>query len=251
MARILAGGPRSRSAETEQKRAWIKRSLEYLGAERREKMTDIAIDRVFIGSCTNGRIEDLRPRPRSPTATRSASASTPWSYGIRHLVKAQDKGLDKIFLAAGFETRLLDVLAMIPDELEPGERCASTSNRNFEGRQGMGAAVVASRLKWRPRPRSPGASSTCATGDRGMKAGDLLIDESRWSSFVRSSCGRQKHRTRWRAPSNQFERAAQPAKRCCDPADQARRRAPPGRRDRHFRRLRRQPRNSKRMREPA
>ena len=104
-------------------------------------MTDLAIDRVFIGSCTNGRIEDLRAAAKvaeGRTVNSNVNAMIVPGSGI---VKAQAEaeGLDKIFLKAGFEWRepgCSMCLAMNPDKLKPEERCASTSNRNFEGRQG-------------------------------------------------------------------------------------------------------------------
>jgi 3-isopropylmalate/(R)-2-methylmalate dehydratase large subunit len=104
-------------------------------------MTDIAIDRVFIGSCTNSRIEDLREVARI-AAGKTVSASVyamivPGSGLVKE--QAEAEGLDKIFKAAGFDWRepgCSMCLAMNPDKLKPGERCASTSNRNFEGRQG-------------------------------------------------------------------------------------------------------------------
>jgi 3-isopropylmalate/(R)-2-methylmalate dehydratase large subunit len=105
-------------------------------------MTDIAIDRVFIGSCTNGRIEDLRTAASIVNGHRVAARVNAMVVPGSGLVKeqAESEGLDKIFLAAGFEWRepgCSMCLAMNADKLAPGERCASTSNRNFEGRQGF------------------------------------------------------------------------------------------------------------------
>ncbi len=126
----------------EKKRHAAERSLGYMGLKGGEKITDIKLDRVFIGSCTNGRIEDLREVARR---SRKARPSTPMSAAMivpgSGLVKeqAEAEGLDKIFKAAGFDWRepgCSMCLAMNPDKLKPGERCASTSNRNFEGRQG-------------------------------------------------------------------------------------------------------------------
>ncbi|WP_036291750.1 3-isopropylmalate dehydratase large subunit [Methylosinus sp. PW1] len=124
------------------KRQAIARALEYMGLEGGEKASDIAIDRVFIGSCTNGRIEDLRAAAAviaGKTINAKVNAIVVPGSG---LVKAQAEaeGLDKVFTAAGFEWRepgCSMCLAMNPDRLAPGERCASTSNRNFEGRQGF------------------------------------------------------------------------------------------------------------------
>ena len=118
------------------------RALEYMGLEPGTKMTDIELDRVWIGSCTNGRIEDLRAAAsviRGTTVADSVSAMVVPGSG---LVKAQaeSEGLDKLFVEAGFEWRepgCSMCLAMNADKLAPGERCASTSNRNFEGRQGF------------------------------------------------------------------------------------------------------------------
>ncbi len=124
------------------KRGAAERSLDYMGLKGGEKITDIALDRVFIGSCTNARIEDLRAVARVVDG-KSVSASVnamivPGSGLIK--AQAEAEGLDKIFIKAGFEWRepgCSMCLAMNPDKLAPGERCASTSNRNFEGRQGF------------------------------------------------------------------------------------------------------------------
>src|SRR5712672_1094387 len=129
----IADDNKRRAAET---------SLAYMGLKGGEKITDIAIDRVFIGSCTNGRLEDLRAAAKM-IAGKSVSANVnamvvPGSGIVKE--QAEAEGLDKIFLAAGFEWRepgCSMCLAMNPDKLMPGERCASTSNRNFEGRQGF------------------------------------------------------------------------------------------------------------------
>ena len=125
----------------ENKRRAAETSLGYMGLKGGEKITDIALDRVFIGSCTNGRIEDLRAAARvaqGKTVNANVSAMIVPGSGIVK-EQAEAEGLDKIFLAAGFEWRepgCSMCLAMNPDKLAPGERCASTSNRNFEGRQG-------------------------------------------------------------------------------------------------------------------
>jgi 3-isopropylmalate/(R)-2-methylmalate dehydratase large subunit len=125
----------------EHKRRAAERSLEYMGLKGGEKITDIAPNRVFIGSCTNARIEDLREVARiaaGKTVNANVSAMiVPGSGLVKE--QAEAEGLDKIFVAAGFEWRepgCSMCLAMNPDKLAPGERCASTSNRNFEGRQG-------------------------------------------------------------------------------------------------------------------
>jgi 3-isopropylmalate/(R)-2-methylmalate dehydratase large subunit len=125
----------------EHKRRAAERSLEYMGLKGGEKVTDIKLDRIFIGSCTNGRIEDLREVARvvdGKTVNANVNAMiVPGSGLVKE--QAEAEGLDKIFINAGFEWRepgCSMCLAMNPDKLAPGERCASTSNRNFEGRQG-------------------------------------------------------------------------------------------------------------------
>jgi 3-isopropylmalate/(R)-2-methylmalate dehydratase large subunit len=134
--------PDPANAADEGKRAAIVRSLAYMGLTPGTKMTDIAIDRVFIGSCTNGRIEDLRAAAAVVDGQRVSARVSAMVVPGSGLVKeqAEAEGLDKIFLAAGFEWRepgCSMCLAMNADRLAPGERCASTSNRNFEGRQGF------------------------------------------------------------------------------------------------------------------
>ncbi len=126
----------------ETKRISKRRALEYMGLEPGTKITDIRIDRAFIGSCTNGRIEDLRAVAKIVEGKRVADSVDAMIVPGSGLVKAQAEaeGLDKIFVAAGFDWRepgCSMCLAMNDDRLKPGERCASTSNRNFEGRQGF------------------------------------------------------------------------------------------------------------------
>jgi 3-isopropylmalate/(R)-2-methylmalate dehydratase large subunit len=122
----------------------LSRALEYMGLEAGQAITDIVIDKVFIGSCTNSRIEDLRAAAAvAKGKTRAANVKVAMVVPGSGLVKrqAEAEGLDKIFLEAGFEWRepgCSMCLAMNADRLEEGERCASTSNRNFEGRQGYG-----------------------------------------------------------------------------------------------------------------
>ena len=123
------------------KREAVERALKYMGLQGGEKITDIAIDRVFIGSCTNARIEDLREVAKVVGGKKVNANVNAMIVPGSGLVKtqAESEGLDKIFLKAGFEWRepgCSMCLAMNPDKLAPGERCASTSNRNFEGRQG-------------------------------------------------------------------------------------------------------------------
>jgi 3-isopropylmalate/(R)-2-methylmalate dehydratase large subunit len=134
--------PRVEDATTEAKRVSIARALDYMGLKGGEKITDLAVDRVFIGSCTNGRIEDLRAAAHfvaGKTINSNVSAMiVPGSGLVKQ--QAEEEGLDKIFKAAGFDWRepgCSMCLAMNADKLAPGERCASTSNRNFEGRQGF------------------------------------------------------------------------------------------------------------------
>ncbi|MDF0597637.1 3-isopropylmalate dehydratase large subunit [Psychromarinibacter halotolerans] len=119
-----------------------RQALDYMGLLPGQRVTDIELDRVFIGSCTNGRIEDLRLVARMVEGRRVhdrvSAMIVPGSGLVRE--QAEAEGLDRIFLDAGFEWRepgCSMCLAMNPDRLEPGERCASTSNRNFEGRQGF------------------------------------------------------------------------------------------------------------------
>jgi 3-isopropylmalate/(R)-2-methylmalate dehydratase large subunit len=134
--------PEPSAIPDEAKRRSAQRSLEYMGLKGGEKITDIELDRVFIGSCTNARIEDLREVARIVEGSRVKESVAAMIVPGSGLVKAQAEaeGLDKVFLASGFEWRepgCSMCLAMNADKLEPGERCASTSNRNFEGRQGF------------------------------------------------------------------------------------------------------------------
>jgi len=121
----------------------MKRSLEYMGLKPNTKMTDIKIDKVFIGSCTNGRIQDLREAAKLLKDKKIAEHVNAMVVPGSGLVKnqAEQEGLDKIFKNSGFEWRepgCSMCLGMNEDQLKPKERCASTSNRNFEGRQGRG-----------------------------------------------------------------------------------------------------------------
>ncbi len=134
--------PRVESGASEAKRASIARALDYMGLKGGEKIMDIAIDRVFIGSCTNGRLEDLRAASKIVEGKHISPHVNGMVVPGSGLVKqqAEAEGLDVIFKKAGFEWRepgCSMCLAMNPDRLAPGERCASTSNRNFEGRQGF------------------------------------------------------------------------------------------------------------------
>ncbi len=127
-----------------QKRAGIERALQYMGLVADTPISKIKLDKVFIGSCTNSRIEDLRAAAAVAKGKQKAASVqqvliVPGSGQVKR--QAEAEGLDKVFIAAGFEWRepgCSMCLAMNADRLEPGERCASTSNRNFEGRQGNG-----------------------------------------------------------------------------------------------------------------
>jgi 3-isopropylmalate/(R)-2-methylmalate dehydratase large subunit len=135
--------PDPAEAKGEAERRAMERALEYMALEPHTKIADIVVDRVFIGSCTNSRIEDLRAAARIVKGhKRNASVHAmvvPGSQTVKRAAEAE--GLDRVFLEAGFEWRESGCsmcLGMNPDILQPGERCASTSNRNFEGRQGRG-----------------------------------------------------------------------------------------------------------------
>jgi 3-isopropylmalate/(R)-2-methylmalate dehydratase large subunit len=135
--------PDPQSFPTENERKAAAKALEYMGLTPGTPMTAIKVDRVFIGSCTNGRIEDLRAAAAVARGYKVAphvnAIVVPGSGRVK--MQAEKEGLDKIFIEAGFEWRDAGCsmcLAMNPDVLQPGERCASTSNRNFEGRQGRG-----------------------------------------------------------------------------------------------------------------
>ncbi len=135
--------PAPESGATEADRKSIARALEYMGLHAGTKIEDIQVDTVFLGSCTNGRIEDLRAAAKVVNGQHVAASVramvVPGSQAVK--AQAEREGLADIFKAAGFEWRepgCSMCLGMNPDILAPGERCASTSNRNFEGRQGRG-----------------------------------------------------------------------------------------------------------------
>ena len=135
--------PDPSSGKTENKQKSIQRSLDYMGLKSGTKITDIKLDKIFIGSYTNGRIEDLRNVASVVKDKKISSHISGMIVPGSGLVKkqAEEEGLSKIFIDAGFEWRDAGCsmcLGMNPDQLKPGERCASTSNRNFEGRQGRG-----------------------------------------------------------------------------------------------------------------
>ena len=140
---IDASVPTLDQAPTEADRKSFERAYEYMALKPGTPMEEIAIDTVFLGSCTNGRIEDLRAAATvvkgHHIATRVRAMVVPGSQAVKR--QAEEEGLDAIFKTAGFEWRepgCSMCLGMNPDILQPGERCASTSNRNFEGRQGRG-----------------------------------------------------------------------------------------------------------------
>ncbi len=154
----------------------VKRALEYMGLTPGTQLQDIAIDKVFIGSCTNGRIEDLRAAAKVAEGRRvAASVKLAMVVPGSGLVKqqAENEGLDRIFTAAGFEWREAGCsmcLAMNADRLEPGERCASTSNRNFEGRQGRGG---------RTHLMSPAMAAAAAVTGKLADVREFINDDTR------------------------------------------------------------------------
>jgi len=135
--------PNPADVPNEQERKGLERALEYMGLKAGTPLAEVSIDRVFIGSCTNSRIEDLRAAARIAFGYKVSShvgaMVVPGSQAVK--TQAEAEGLDRVFIDAGFDWRepgCSMCLGMNPDILEPGERCASTSNRNFEGRQGRG-----------------------------------------------------------------------------------------------------------------
>lgn len=142
---VTANVPEPKSFATELDRKSAEYALEYMGLQAGTPITDLKIDKVFIGSCTNSRIEDLRAAAyivktsNGKVAANVTALVVPGSHNVKE--QAEAEGLDQIFIEAGFEWRepgCSMCLGMNPDYLLPGERCASTSNRNFEGRQGRG-----------------------------------------------------------------------------------------------------------------
>jgi len=140
---ITSAVPDPKSFATENERKAAEKALEYMDLTPGTPMSEIPVDYVFIGSCTNGRIEDLRAAAAVAKGYKVSDKVTaivvPGSGRVK--LQAEKEGLDKIFVEAGFEWREAGCsmcLAMNPDVLQPGQRCASTSNRNFEGRQGRG-----------------------------------------------------------------------------------------------------------------
>ncbi|MDD2884562.1 MAG: 3-isopropylmalate dehydratase large subunit [Dechloromonas sp.] len=153
------------------KREGMERALQYMGLNPNTPIQKIAVDKVFIGSCTNSRIEDLREaaavlKGRRVAANVKLALAVPGSGLVKR--QAEAEGLDKVFVAAGFEWRepgCSMCLAMNADRLEPGERCASTSNRNFEGRQGPGG---------RTHLLSPAMAAAAAVAGRFADVRDVL-----------------------------------------------------------------------------
>tara|TARA_B100001093_G_scaffold333437_1_gene318414 strand:+ start:1284 stop:2684 length:1401 start_codon:yes stop_codon:yes gene_type:complete len=143
VASVTSNVPDPEKEKDNERKIAMYRSLEYMGLKPNVKISDIKIDIVFIGSCTNGRIEDLRNAAKILKGKKVAKTVSAMVVPGSGLVKAQaeEEGLDKIFIDAGFDWRepgCSMCLAMNADKLNPKERCASTSNRNFEGRQGRG-----------------------------------------------------------------------------------------------------------------
>jgi len=143
VAPITGTVPDPKDAESAEKRESIQRAIDYMGLQPGTRLTDVEIDTVFVGSCTNGRIEDIRAAAAVARGRRVAEGVRTLIVPGSGLVKeqAEQEGLDKILIEAGFDWRepgCSMCLAMNTDRLRPGERCASTSNRNFEGRQGRG-----------------------------------------------------------------------------------------------------------------
>ena len=143
VAPVTASVPDPAAVSNEQDRKGLERALEYMGLKAGTPIEEVEIDRVFIGSCTNGRLEDLRAAARiaagHKVSTHVSAMVVPGSQAVK--AQAEAEGLDRVFIEAGFDWRepgCSMCLGMNPDILQPGERCASTSNRNFEGRQGRG-----------------------------------------------------------------------------------------------------------------
>ena len=135
--------PDPNKEKNKDRRIAMERSLDYMGLKPNTKITDVKIDKVFIGSCTNGRIQDLREAAKILKDKKIAEHVNAMVVPGSGLVKqqAEQEGIDKVFKNSGFEWRepgCSMCLGMNEDQLKPKERCASTSNRNFEGRQGRG-----------------------------------------------------------------------------------------------------------------
>jgi len=169
---ISSSVPDPAQAGDAQRRDAMQRTLAYMGLEAGQRLTDVAVQRVFIGSCTNGRIEDLRNAAAIVRGRRVAGGVEAWVVPGSGLVKrqAESEGLDEMFRAAGFQWRHAGCsmcLATNGDRVAPGERCASTSNRNFVGRQGPGA---------RTHLMSPAMAAAAAITGRLTDVRELLRD---------------------------------------------------------------------------
>jgi len=168
---VSANTPDPADAVDEQQADGLRRALAYMGLVADQPITEIALDRVFIGSCTNSRIEDLRAAAAVAKGRKLASSVkqalvVPGSGLVK--AQAEREGLADIFVEACFEWRAAGCsmcLAMNPDRLQPGEHCASTSNRNFEGRQGHGG---------RTHLVSPAMAAAAAINGRFVDVRDML-----------------------------------------------------------------------------
>jgi 3-isopropylmalate/(R)-2-methylmalate dehydratase large subunit len=141
---ISAKTPTLKNVRSDSERNTIASALKYMGLEEDQPLAEVTINKMFLGSCTNGRIEDLRAAAKVVKGYKvnpkiDQALVVPGSHEVKEM--AEKEGLDKVFKEAGFEWREAGCsmcLAMNDDRLNPGDRCASTSNRNFEGRQGKG-----------------------------------------------------------------------------------------------------------------
>ncbi|MGY8959801.1 MAG: 3-isopropylmalate dehydratase large subunit, partial [Alphaproteobacteria bacterium] len=173
VAPITGKVPNPKDADSEVQRESMQRALDYMGLVAGTNMSDVEIDTIFVGACTNGRIEDMR-------AVAEVAKGRKVADGVRTLIvpgsglvkeQAEQEGIDKILIEAGFDWRepgCSMCLAMNTDRLQPGERCASTSNRNFEGRQGRGG---------RTHLVSPAMAAAAAITGKLTDVRDLLKDE--------------------------------------------------------------------------
>jgi 3-isopropylmalate/(R)-2-methylmalate dehydratase large subunit len=166
--------PDPASGKDEERRAGMRRMLAYMGLEAGQLLTTLPVDRVFIGSCTNGRIEDLRSAAAVARGRRVAERVEAWVVPGSGLVKrqAEAEGIDEVFRAAGFQWRYAGCsmcLGTNGDQVASGQRCASTSNRNFVGRQGPGA---------RTHLMSPAMAAAAAVTGRLADVRDLLAEAS-------------------------------------------------------------------------
>lgn len=171
---VDASIPSPEDGKDDAQKEGIRRALEYMGLEAGMPIEDIQVDRVFIGSCTNSRIEDMRAaaavvKGRQKSSSVKQAIVVPGSGLVRD--QAEAEGLDKLFVDAGFEWRepgCSMCLAMNADKLEPGEHCASTSNRNFEGRQGFGG---------RTHLVSPAMAAAAGIAGHFVDVNDLISEE--------------------------------------------------------------------------